>query len=47
MAYEFLKGTSLSDEIILQAAMRIQALATFCLIVLTWGSGKGTAVYIH
>jgi hypothetical protein len=39
MAYEFLKGTSHPGEIILQAAMRIQVLATFCLI-LTLGSGK-------
>jgi hypothetical protein len=47
MAYEFLKGTSLPGEIILKAAMRIQALATFWVIILTSGSGKGTAFYIH
>lgn len=47
MAYDFLKGTSRRDEIILQATMRKQVLATFCLIILTWGFGKGTAVYVH
>lgn len=47
MVYEFLKGTSLPSEIILQAATRVQVLAIVCLIILTWGSGKETTFYIH
>jgi len=47
MIYEFLKGTSLQSEIILQVAMRVQVSAIVCLVILTWGSGKGIAFYIH